>query len=143
MEYTLIINGRSYDLPKFTKSVKNAIEKINSDNESKGLSDDEKYKRMYVFVKNIIGEENAMEIFETDNLDEMDLKLIGICYFEICNGYDRPEVEARRQASMSKISEEDRKLVMEVLKNSGNLQNLEKLMKQSNSNTMNAPFRAL
>lgn len=142
MEYTLIINGRSYDLPKFTKSVKNDIEKIITDNESKGLSDDEKYKRMYIFIKKMIGDKNAMEIFETTDLDEMDLKLIGICFYEICNEYDRPEIEAKRNANMSKISEEDKTFVMDLFKNAGNIKTLENFIKQ-NSSTAGSPFRTL
>lgn len=141
MQYTLEFAGRSYDLPKFTKSVKDEISKIDARNADTRVNDTDKYKGMYNFIRKMIGADAALEIFETENLDEMDLNDITICFLGIGTGYDKPVNEYARGGN--KISEEDKKLVLEVLKNSGNIQNLEKIMSQQQNQGVRPPFRAL
>lgn len=127
MQYTLIFNDVAYDLPKFTKSTRKEIEKLNSNNASTSIDLDKKIKDMYLFIKDKIGEENTHEIFGTDDLEEIDINEVNLCYIAICEGYDRPMKENERKESLfNSVSEEDRKLILEVLKNSGNLHNIAK-----------------
>ena len=138
MDYELELRGRTYELPKFTRSVKNKMEKINSDNAS-NLSDVKKFKNMYVFIKESVGEEAAKEIFGTDNFDDMDLNDITVCYIEIANAYDKPVNEAKK-ANID-LNDDDRELVMALLKNAGSLNNLEKILK--NAGGKKTPIRRL
>lgn len=132
MEYTLIYKERAYDLPKFTKRIRKEIEQINGNNMSSGLDIDKKTKGMYLFIKDKIGEDACLEIFETADLEEIDINELSLVYLGICEGYDRPMNEHTQNTSaFDSISDDDRKLILEVLKNAGNLQNL----------TKNAAFR--
>lgn len=133
MEYTLIHKNVSYDLPKYTKSIRNDVARINSDNASKGLSDDEKSKRMYQFIRKVVGEDAAMKIFETDDLEEIDLQEIAICYIRICASYEKVLAEARSEAEHPRISPEDRAFVSDFLKNAGNVKNIETFIDNNKS----------
>ena len=127
MQYTLIFNDVAYDLPKFTKSIRKEIEKLNINNANTSIDLDKRVKDMYLFIKDKIGEENALEIFGTDDLEEMDINEITLCYIGICDGYDRPMKEhEKNKSAFDNVSEDDRKLILEVLKNSGNIQNIAK-----------------
>ena len=128
MEYTLIYRGNSYELPKFTKKVKDKIDRISEQNESPSIKDYDKYKGMYDFIREMIGAEAALEIFETDDIDEMDLNEIAVCFLGICSGYDKPVNEAKKEISDNKIDKEDMQMVLEVLRNAGNLKELEKVL---------------
>ena len=128
MEYTLIYRGNSYELPKFTKKVKDKIDRISEQNESPSIKDYDKYKGMYDFIRETIGAEAALEIFETDDIDEMDLNEIAVCFLGICSGYDKPVNEAKKEISDNKIDKEDMQMVLEVLRNAGNLKELEKVL---------------
>lgn len=138
MEYTLIYKGQSYDLPKFTKSVKKEIDGINRDNES-NLPDDKKFLNMYLFVKKSVGDDASMQIFETDKIDDMDLNDINIAYCSICEAYDKPLDDFKQESS--RLSDEDRELAIEFVKNAGNIQKMEQMFKNQKAKT--APFKTL
>lgn len=91
-EYTLKIHNREYELPKKTISVQEKIDKIDIDNEKKALPKRKKYENMFAFVKDMVGEEAAKEIFETDDLsriDDIDLCTITISYLGIVDAYSK------------------------------------------------------
>lgn len=129
MQYTLIMNNVSYDLPKFTQAVKAKIEKLNVMGGDPKISDSVRFKALHEFIQECIGKDNAYEIFESDVLDEIDVNLIAVCFIEICRAYDKPVQEAQRK---SRASDEDVKLALEILKNSGNIQQLEKFANKAN-----------
>lgn len=138
MEYTLEYAGRSYDLPKFTTAVSNDISRINAQNVNSSMKDTEKYKNMYGFIRKMIGSENAMEIFGTENLDEMDLNDITICYLGICAGYEKPVNEFNR--GNVQMNEEDKQFVLDILKNAGNLKELERMVNSKQNASTVARF---
>ena len=127
MDYTFNYGGMAYDLPKFKKSVKNRMDQINKDNAG-NLPDEKKYRNMYLFIKEMLGEDVAKEIFGTDDLDEMDLNEILVCYLGIANDYSKPVEEAKKNMQ-DEISDEDKELLLSIFKNSGNLAALEKSLK--------------
>ena len=91
-EYALRINNREYELPKKTISVQERIDKIDDENEKKLISKRKKYENMFAFVKDMVGEEAAKEIFETDDLsriDNIDLCTITISYLGIVDAYSK------------------------------------------------------
>ena len=108
MQYELMYNNLGYPLPKYTAKMSKEMEEIDKQNASMSVSQDRKYKTMYDFVRKTVGPEAAMEIFETDNFDEVDLNAITISYLGIRAGYDRPLLQAKRAANSIAIDENDK-----------------------------------
>lgn len=93
MEYTLNFNNREYQLPPKTIDIEEKIETIDMENGSASIRKRKKYENMFRFIKEQVGEENAKEIFETDDvtgISGIDLCSITICYLGIVNAYDAP-----------------------------------------------------
>ena len=89
MDYTVIINSRSYDLPKKTVSVMNKLDEVlKVDNLN--IKARQKFEELHEFVKDILGEANAKEILESDNLDEIDLSDLSITVLKINDAYNKP-----------------------------------------------------
>ena len=89
MEYTIIINGRSYDLPKKTVSVMEKMDGILKIDSCR-MKARQKFEKMHEFVKDMIGEENAKEAFGTDNLEEMDRSELAITVLKMNDAYNQP-----------------------------------------------------
>lgn len=115
MQYELMYNNLEYPLPKYTAKMSKEMEEIDKQNASMSVSQDRKYKTMYDFVRKTVGSEAAMEIFETDNFEEVDLNVITISYLGIRTGYDRPLLHAKRAANSIAIDEND-KTVQTIMK---------------------------
>ena len=138
MEYYAELNGREYPLPPYTNSVRSKIERIAADDNSDKLDTGKKFENKYRFIKELIGEEAAKEVFGTDNIDEIDLNVITISYVRILHSYDRSITELEQESKMSSISPEDRELVMELIKNAGNIQELDKMLNKQQNRQPNA-----
>lgn len=89
MEYIVIINGRSYDLPKKTVSVMEKMDGILKIDSCR-MKARQKFEKMHEFVKDMIGEENAKEAFGTDNLEEMDMSELAITVLKMNDAYNQP-----------------------------------------------------
>jgi len=84
MDYTVIINNRSYDLPKKTVSVMNKLDDVlKVDNLN--IKARQKFEKLHEFVK-----ANAKEILGSDNLDEIDLSDLSIGVLKINDAYNKP-----------------------------------------------------
>lgn len=139
MQYELMYNNLGYPLPKYTAKISKEMEEIDKQNASMSVSQDRKYKTMYDFVQKTVGPEAAMEIFETDNFDEVDLNAITISYLGIRAGYDRPLLQAKRAANSIAIDENDKTVqtIMKILEKPEELnkliQTVDKMPKNSQS----------
>lgn len=103
MEYTFIVNGKSYDLPKKTIRVAEEIEKaVNTDNSAAPLK--EKYKAVLRACQNIIGHEAAEEILGTNKIEDMDLSEITILFEKICDAYQAPVMEYKTEKSTDALA---------------------------------------
>ena len=89
MEYTVIINERSYDLPKKTVAVMEQLDSILKIDNCR-IKARQKFERMHAFVKDMIGEENAKEAFESDNLEEIDMSELALAILKINDAYNQP-----------------------------------------------------
>jgi hypothetical protein len=123
MEYTVELNGKEYSLPTFKKSVRKEIERVTAGNESKKESD-KKSLDMYLLVKKLIGDEAALEVFETDDMEEIDLNLITIAFIRICAAYDKPVNESAKVDPFGGMNDESKRLIMGVVDNASALQNM-------------------
>ena len=139
MQYELMYNNLGYPLPKYTAKMSKEMEEIDKQNASMSVSQDRKYKTMYDFVGKTVGSEAAMEIFETDNFEEVDLNVITISYLGIRTGYDRPLLQAKRAANSIAIDENDKTVqtIMKILEKPEELnkliQTVDKMPKNSQS----------
>ena len=89
MEYTIIINGRSYDLPKKTVSVMEKMDSVLKVDNLR-IKARQKFEKIHEFVKDMIGPENAKEAFGSDNLEEIDLSELSIAVLKINDTYNQP-----------------------------------------------------
>ena len=90
MEYTIIIDGRSYDLPKKTLAVMEKLDDVLSVDSVKGLTVKQKFEKLHAFVKDLVGEDNASEMFGTDNLSEIDLSELTLAVKKVVSAYENP-----------------------------------------------------
>ena len=90
MLYTVVANGKSYDLPKKTIGIANKLDEVLRTDSIRGLSVRQKYEKLHVFVKELIGEEGAKEVLGTDNLDDVDLSELTITVRKIVDAYEKP-----------------------------------------------------
>ena len=90
MEYTIIVDSRSYDLPKKTVAVMEKLDDVLKVDSVKGLSLRQKFEKLHNFVKDVVGEENAKEIFGSDNISEIDLSEVTLAVKKIADAYDKP-----------------------------------------------------
>lgn len=123
-DYSVIINNRSFNLPKFTAKIRAKIESINKNNQNTSISFETNYRNMLTFVKDLIGEDGAKEIFECTDFNDMDLNDIAVAYFSIVSAYEKPIQEMTSEENMINISDKDRELVESLIKNAGSIEKL-------------------
>lgn len=116
MEYTVIVNGQSYDLPKKTMKVAEDIDKLLKADTDTRIALKDKYKKQFDFIRNLIGEDNAKEIFATDDINEIDLPEITLTVKKIMDAYDKPINDYEIEKSKEKISDLPLDKVIELAK---------------------------
>lgn len=117
MIYTIISDDmQSYDLPGKTLKVMEKIEALQRDDTRKDLSIREKYKKVHVFVVDILGKDVAKELLGTDKLDEMDLSVLTITAKKIIDAYDKPLEDYNRSKVQQTIDEIPLDKVTELIK---------------------------
>ncbi|MFT3982280.1 MAG: hypothetical protein QM697_00120 [Lachnospiraceae bacterium] len=104
MQYTVIINGQSYDLPKKTMKIVEDMDKVAKVDSVKGIGIRDKFKRLFDFIHNLVGEENAKEILGSDNLDEVDLSEVTLTFKQIMEAYDKPITDYQTEKTMDKFN---------------------------------------
>lgn len=104
MEYTVIFNHKSYDLPKKTLKIWEDLEvilKLDSTN----LSNREKYKQILKFIDELLGHDNFLEIFGTDKIEEMDLNELALAVFKVRDAYNLPLSDYQAERTKNEISQ--------------------------------------
>ena len=105
MEYTVIINGRSYDLPKKTLAVMEKVDEVLKVDSMKGYTVKQKFEKLHGFMKNLVGEENAAEMFGSSNLSEIDLSELTLAVQKVIDAYDKPITDYQAEKSKSKLEQ--------------------------------------
>ena len=90
MNYTVIINGHSYDLPKKTIAVMEKLEEVITVDSNKGMGIRDKFGVLHDFIVELVGEKGAKEILGADNLSEADLSDVTLTVKKIVEAYDKP-----------------------------------------------------
>ena len=104
MQYTVIFNRKSYDLPKKTMAIWEDLDlifKLDTTN----LPNREKYKKMIEFIAKLVGQEAIEEIFGTEELDEMDLNDITLAIFKVRDAYENPLANYQAEKSSEALSQ--------------------------------------
>ena len=104
MVHTAILNGRSYDLPKKTMVIANMLDEILKIDSIKGLSIRQKYEKLHVFMKEIIGDDATKEILGTSNLDDVDLSELTISVRKIIDAYEKPIADYQIERNREQLS---------------------------------------
>ena len=92
MEYTVIVNGKSYDLPKKTIAVAESLDEVLKV-DSTNLKIRQKMEMLHRFSKNILGEENVKEILGTDDFEKADTSALAVLVLNINEAYEKPVTE--------------------------------------------------
>lgn len=104
MQYTVIINGKSYDLPKKSLAVTERMDETAKVDDARGLSVREKFQRVHTFVKEILGDESAKEVFGSELLDEIDLSEVTLAFRKIVDAYNKPLEDYNIQKNNEKMA---------------------------------------
>lgn len=104
MNYTVIVNGQSYDLPKKTIKVVEEMDKVAQIDNVKGLGIRDKFKALFDFIGCLVGKEAAKEILGSDKLDEVDLSEVTLTFAKIKDAYDKPLEDYNTDKSFQKLN---------------------------------------
>src|SRR5574344_501703 len=104
MNYTVIINGQSYDLPKKTMKVVEEMDKVAQSDNVKGIGIRDKFKALFDFIGGLVGKEAAKEILGSDKLDEVDLSEVTLTFKKIKDAYDKPLEEYNSEKSFQRLN---------------------------------------
>lgn len=129
MVHTVIANGRSYDLPKKTLGIANKLDEVLKVDAVRGLSVRQKYEKLHLFVKDVLGEENAKEILKTENLDEVDLSELTITVRKIVDAYEKPITDYQMEKNREKLEGLPMKQIESIIGAANAAANMEMLNK--------------
>ena len=103
MAYTIIVNDKSYELPKKTVANAEKLDKVLKIDSIAGLSVREKFKKLHEFVKEMIGNEAAAEMLGSDRLDEIDTAELAVIVLKINAAYEKPMEEFKAERMQERI----------------------------------------
>ena len=104
MQYTVIVNAQSYDVPKKTIKVVEEMDKVAQIDNVKGLGIRDKFKALFDFIGGLVGKEAAKEILGSDKLDDVDLSEVTLTFAKIKDAYDKPLEDYNTDKSFQKLN---------------------------------------
>lgn len=105
MDYTVIINGKSYDLPKKTIQVVEKIDTILKVDSIKGMNLRDKFQKLHDFTCDLVGKENAEEILGGNSIDSIDLSEVTLAARKIIDAYDKPVADYEADKAKRRLNE--------------------------------------
>lgn len=129
MEYTIIVNGRSYDLPKKTMAVVEKMDEVLKIDSVKGLSVKQKFEKLHGFVKGLAGEEQAAEMFGSADLAEIDLSELTLAVKKIVDAYDKPISDYDAEKSLQRLNQLPIDKILSMTKAAQSMANAQALQK--------------
>lgn len=103
-QHTIIVDGRSYDLPKENLNVANKIDEVLKVDSVKGYTVEQKFNKLHTFTKGILGNDAAEEILGSSNLADIDLSDLTLVVRKIIDGYEKPIADYQAEKAKEKIS---------------------------------------
>lgn len=105
MIHTVILDGKSYDLPKKNISIANKLDEVLKVDAQKGLNVRQKFQKLHEFTKEVLGEEVAKEVLGTELLDDVDLSELTIVVRRIIDAYDKPVMDYQSERNRVQFSQ--------------------------------------
>jgi hypothetical protein len=102
-QHTIIVDGRSYDLPKKDLNVAKKIDEVLKVDSTKGYSIEQKFNKLHTFAKEILGNETAEEILGSSKLAEIDLSDLTLVARMIIDGYEKPIDDYQAERARERI----------------------------------------
>ncbi len=103
MQYTIIVDGRSYDLPKKTLEVVAKMDEVMKVDTNPNLTVRRKFEKLHVFLKDVVGEDNAVEMLGSANLAEIDLSELTLAVRKVIDAYEKPVADYDYEKKMSPL----------------------------------------
>lgn len=103
MEYTIIVNGQSYDLPKKTIGVMSELDEVLKVDSNARLTVKQKFEKLHTFMKHLVGDDAAKEMFGSEDLNDIDLSELTLAIKKVADSYDSPVVEYEAEKSRAKL----------------------------------------
>ena len=125
MEYTVIYNGQSYDIPNYSIKISEKLEEIELLNRGNQKFRD-KCKKMYDFIGEVLTKQVVNELI--GKFEDSDPNTINILYLEIVKSYNKPLTDYNESAVEKRINSDELEKMLELVKA---LPSIEKL-KESN-----------
>ena len=113
MEYTVIYNGQSYDLPNYSIKISDKLEEIEISNKGTVKFKD-KCKKMYDFIGEMLTKQTALEIL--GKFEESDPNMINIIYLEIVKSYNKPLADYNKAEVEEVMNSGDMDRILELTK---------------------------
>ena len=102
-EYLIIVNDKSYELPNKTIAVTERLDEALKVYSIPNLKIRQKFEKLHTFVKSVVGEENAAEMFGSSKLDEIDLSELSLVVLKINDAYDKPLADYKNDEMRAKM----------------------------------------
>lgn len=129
MVYTIIVNSKSYDLPPKTLKVAEKLDEVLKVDSIKGLTVRQKFEKLHRFIMDLVGEEQAAEIFGSSNLAEIDLSELTIAMKKIVDAYDKPIDDYDAQKTKDKLNDIPIERIISMTKAAQSMANAQMLNK--------------
>ena len=113
MEYTVIYNGQSYDMPNYSIKISEKLEEIELLNRGNQKFRD-KCKKMYDFIGEILTKQVVNELI--GKFEDSDPNKINILYLEIVKSYNKPLMDYNDAEVEKKINSDELGKVIELVK---------------------------
>lgn len=88
--YSLIVERKNYPLPPKNIRVVEEMDRVSQIDNVRGISVREKFSTILAFIIDIVGEENAKEIFGSILVEEVDLSMVVVVFRMIVDAYNKP-----------------------------------------------------
>lgn len=113
MEYTVIYNGQSYDIPNYSIKISEKLEEIELLNRGNQKFRD-KCKKMYDFIGEILTKQIANELI--GKFEDSDPNSINILYLEIVKSYNKPLADYNDSEVEKRINSDELEKMLELVK---------------------------
>lgn len=123
MEYEIIWNGETYQIPGYSLKIADKLEEIELLNRGNQKFRD-KCKKMYDFIGDILTKSIATQLL--GKFDESDPNNINILYLEIVKTYNKPLVDYNKSDAEEKLNAPELDKVIELVKAIPQLKELNK-----------------
>ena len=100
--YSLNVERKTYTLPAKNIRVVEEMDRVAQVDNIRGMSVRDKFDTILRFIVDLIGEENAKEVFGSTLVEEVDLSMVTIVFRMIVDAYNKPiaDYNARKSNEM-------------------------------------------